>query len=708
MLVSAVGLGFTGGAISIQTASLSLPVLQGKITLNGLRFDGNSLSVTGGSGSIALPPIKAGGFTVSASAYLSLSTDTAGNLSYDFIGTGTVAVSELGTLNVLLEIGTVEDGHPSNLRRLQLNVEILGAGIPIPETPFEINGMDGALQITGAVGHAVYTFQVGMDLSTDDGGEIYHGNAHATISTDGNFGFGGSGTLFNFIQIAGGFCVRLVVPASDAPDGVCGRTLTQHGARIDASSSTGLYAEVSGSFTIPAPSDCDPDKQECTGIYGDAYMHIWRDDSGPELAATADITAKIPRDAFGGKSVFGLPSCDVSATAGVQIGRFSYGNGQSVRGIKGDIQADVCSFTFDVGIFIDEHGNITTSDVNGYELIDSANNVAYLLTRLPGQAAALQPVHALAAPLKAQQVVVPVRVTPGQKNTVFELGWRSGAPTLSLTAPDGTVYTPNAPGLGNHVFQTTDPHRLSNGFTAGVALFAPNAQPGLWHVTIGGLHGGEGYRFIVNGTPPPPTTQVTAPAAGQTLVASPAATLTGMVQGAGQSNSVSLYYTAAPTTVIKGRTLPNYAGTLISDNAPLHNGTWTYRWDTSSLPAGTYYIYATLNNGTGPAVNAYGQGTVRVVQPARPDAPRRGGRDERRGVDSDVGAAGARGYRRRLPCALSYQRYAARTGVRAQPGQCADVHAQRDAARCGLHGRGVRLRHLQPRERGHGRSRRAQ
>jgi hypothetical protein len=132
-----------------------------------------------------------------------------------------------------------------------------------------------------------------------------------------------------------------------------------------------------------------------------------------------------------------------------------------------------------------------------------------------------------------------------------------------------------------------------------------------------GLH----YRVIVVGTPPAPTLVVSAPAAGQTLIANPQTTLAGTVSGV-RSGSVTLAYTTVPTTTLHGHRSPNYAGTTISRTVPIHEGHWSYRWDAGTLPPGTYYVYATLNNGSGPLVSVYGAGAVRVVQPAHPAAPR--------------------------------------------------------------------------------------
>jgi len=118
---------------------------------------------------------------------------------------------------------------------------------------------------------------------------------------------------------------------------------------------------------------------------------------------------------------------------------------------------------------------------------------------------------------------------------------------------------------------------------------------------------------------------VARPAAGQRLVANPAAPsvmLAGTLSGAPVGSAVSLFYTSSPTLRLGGRAVSNTTGTLLADPAPVHNGRWSYRWDTSAVPSGTYYVYARLDNGAGADVVAYGAGTVRVEQPPHPDAPR--------------------------------------------------------------------------------------
>jgi len=631
----------TTDGFRVPNLTLSLPILQGTFALTDLRYDGHALTIGGGKVSVHLdlPPIDAGGFNISASADLTLSFDH-GHVGFDLLGQGDVTLAGVGKLHALLEVGTVDDNHPSNLYRAKLDVQVVGGGIPIPPSSpvLQINGISGEVDITGTRGHAIYTFGLGVDLQTVDGGFIFHGNGQGTFSSDGNFGFGASGTVFEFINVAGGFCVRFVA----AHDYVCQNSLPQsagdpYGQQVDVGPSTGLYAEVSSSYKICL--------NKCAGGDASAHVHLWADADGPEIAAVASIHAYLDKAFIASPPwpIPDIPPCGVDGYADVQFGKFHNSNdGSNVRGIKGDVGLHVCFFDISAHLFIDAHGGVHARalghDFGGggvqYTLIDAGANNSYLFTRLADGSTMLRRIPArpvatgtLAAPLPARQATVPVVVVPGQTDTLFSLLWRHGAPTLSVTAPDGTVYSPARPGGGDRVYRGAPRDaKFPPGYTAGAALLLPRTAPGLWHVTIGNLHGGEGYRLATfsNRPDPLPTLRVTAPAARQGLVASPTARLAGTLSGpgAGSSPTVSLYYSTAPTTMLRGRRAPNYAGQQIAAGVPVRGGRWAYTWDTSAVPAGSYYVYATLDNGSRPEVNGYGAGTVLVRQPAHPDAPR--------------------------------------------------------------------------------------
>lgn len=701
----------TKTGIVVTGVSFSLPILNGPVSVGDLGFDGHALTVSGeplptsfsipnltsgapenpaaqklaceslpsvdpvtGNPSqhmyLPLPPINAGGFSITGSGCLSLSNDTAGHTTYLIVGQGTVDLAKVGSLAASFEIGSPDSTHPYIFHHATINVQVAGAGIPLDETGLEINGILGGFGITKASnGTPIYSVEVGVDLQTDDGGYVFHGNVHLSFATDGNFGIGGSGTFFTLLPVYGGFCVRVTLQ----PDYVCHDSLSGDPTFAAQATGLGLYAVVGSNVDIHINKDVT--------FNINARAHMWVDGDGPELAASADVGFHVPTSAF----YTLIPPCPFDFNGSAEIGKF-YSGGGKVAGVKGEFSANVCdAFSFDESVFIDDGGHVHLGDVSGYTLIQGQNQNGYLLARLGNSATALTRVSAIASPASAAQAamamspglvlrtlhqpapsaysaaaasnraarglghalssstlaaraavvasatapsippfanVATVRVAPGQTATMFTLLWQRGAPGYTMTAPDGTVYSPTHIGAGNHVYHTTT--GLPAGFVTGDAIYIARPMAGLWHVTVGNLTGNEGYRLEVHGHVPAATLAVTAPAAGQTLLAHPMARLTGTLGGNvdPSARTVSLYYTTAPTVRIKGRTMPNYSGTLIATGVPIIGGAWSYSWDTSSLPGGTYHVYAVLDNGTGPLVNAYAAGLVRVMQQAQPDAPR--------------------------------------------------------------------------------------
>ncbi len=161
-----------------------------------------------------------------------------------------------------------------------------------------------------------------------------------------------------------------------------------------------------------------------------------------------------------------------------------------------------------------------------------------------------------------------------------------------------------------------------DGYRGGAAVYVPRPRPGIWHVTVGNVHGGEGYHFFLLDNPAPTVLSFAAPRADQVAVSNPRTVISGTLSGAGPDDTVSLYYVTAPTVTAGGATTPNYAGQPIAQAIPVHDGQWNYRWETGALPAGRYDVYGVVNNGLGPLVQAFAPGAVQVVQPAHPGAPR--------------------------------------------------------------------------------------
>ncbi len=695
--------------VAVRQLTVTLPIIQGPISLGDITYDGSKLTIAdlplptdfhipnlttgapmaadqqkadckaGGGTYLPLPPINAGGFSISGAGCLSFGKDSAGHSTYLIVGQGAVALSGVGTLAAAFELGSPYYPFPYVFHHAVINVQFV-QGLPIDETGLEINGIIGGIGITeDSSGKQIYSLEVGADFQTDDGGYLLNGNLRLNFATDGNFGIGGQAQLLRFFNVAGGFCVRIV----NDFDYVCQGSLPDQTFANQAAHGTGLYAEVNGGISVHI--------YETASFSFDVRAHIWTDSYGPELAASANVALHIPTSFVSP----GLPPCGADATADAQIGRFNPGR---VAGVKADLDVHICpvditwgicsiscshthtDIHFGFNIFIDSQGNLHTSN-SGYSLIEGRNGNAYALARngsgvntfarigpeltshlagvpsLPNLSGApldsalnavargslrgslsSKPRSHLSSPT-AKTTPAPatrtytndasVTIQPGQTSALFSLVWKQGDPKLTLVDPNGVVYDPTHVGAGYTKGETRAfvPYQIRSGLpdgdTAATAIYVPSPAAGVWHIVVANVTGNEGYVAQLHAVTPAPTMTVDAPTAGQTLAAAPAATLGGTVSGADPTaaSTVSLYYTQGKTITAGGKTLPNYSGTLIASNVPVVNGRWSYTWNAGTLPAGVYEVYATLDNGLGAMVNAYAAGHVQVVQPAHPDGP---------------------------------------------------------------------------------------
>lgn len=600
---------------------------------------------------LALPSMKAGGFGVTGAGGC-LSFPKAASQAHSgwlLVGQGNLQLKAI-LVATSFEFGSVDDTHPSAFHQAAINMQF-PEGIPLGTVPLKINGIVGGAGVSRGDMGIIVSVTAGLDV-TDDSGQLFQGTGTASFANDGNFGANVTGTLLKFINVYGGFCVRI----SGAVDYVCHESLKNDPQFAQNATGTGLYAIVGGNaaFTI----------NETITARLQGRLHMWTDGDGPEMAASVNANLHIPAGSF---YVYPWNALDFNAYA--ELGKFRNG-GDKVAGLKAGVDIPLDFFLFSTSIhedvFVYANGGFTLSGVSDYSLIQGQNNTGYLLAdnglghgvtslsqvaatvapatvalagtqpaltgrlgaRLTARSAGAAPVAGVTrrgAPANSfYQNDVDVRVVPGQKTTVFGLRWKRGAPTLTVTAPDGTVYTYGHTGAGAGAFQTTDRRHLPAGDAGETVVAIATPRPGAWRVVVGHLTGHEDYRLDVAGQLPRPTLTVTAPTAGQTLVANPTARLMGTLKGADPAvaQTVSLYYTTTPTLTIGGKVRPNRTGTLIAQGVPVTGGRWAAAWDASAVPAGRYYVYAVLDDGTGPDVAAYAAGTVSVTQPAHPAAPR--------------------------------------------------------------------------------------
>jgi len=562
------GVTLTPQGISVGRARLNLPIVGGsggQFEFEGFTYDGVSIRLKRAGATIELPKIRLGRLSMQARARLELRiADNDDTVLYDFEGSGTVTVPNVFEVDASIHIGSRTPQHPSNLYRADLSVRF-GRPIPLGSAPIALTGFRGGLNTdAGRDGGVIYTFDVGAGLATHpDGGLIFDGNVSGVLATDGNFGFRGAGTLLSFIGVTAGFCLRFV----DDNDAACSRTIVNHPEIVGG---TGAYVEANGGTGV-----------QMFGHHArlniDAFGQLYLARGQALVVATVNGTVSV--------SFLGLDGQVLG-----QLGRFR-GQGRTVLGIKATLSATIHGYFGDFhitrSIFIDQHGNVYITGANDFVLVGpNGMSVRRLAGVTPAPAGAALAGHGRAGAATmptAGTTEAPFRVVPGQSQTLFELTWRRGAPTLALVAPDGRVITPVRPGPGAYVVRAAGSHA--------VALYLPAARPGLWRVRLGNLHGGEGYRFTMLGNRPQPALSVTLPRRGQTVVASSGrsrVTVAGSLRNGDAGATVSLFYTRSRTVVLRGRRTPNYAGTPLAANVPVHGGAWRYGWATHGLPVGRY------------------------------------------------------------------------------------------------------------------------
>jgi len=635
----ATGARVTADGLQIQNAAVTFPFGGSTLSLNDLSYDGDHISLSAADANLTLPDMTLGGFQISGTA--SLQVQTSGNaLTYDFKGKGHVTLPHFGpSIAASIEVGSIDDAHPSNLYGASLAVDFV-TPIPIGEPPLlQLRGIYGHVE-PGADGHGhvIYTFGLGGHLSTIDG-VLLDGTVGATVATDYNVGMSGDATLLRLLHGSIGLCARFTT----ANDSVCADSLPRDVlAPGHAPTGEGVFAGMSASLDLPVSNG------HTAGAYARAFGQIVPGPNGqaPQISAVTALATHMERgylvDLF---QQIDFPPCKIYGSITGQLGIFHYDSGginpdrYERPGMKGTFKTYLCGqhapFTAQLFIGYDESNNFGIKAIGLDRYTFTGPSLSSSVTRVPA-AHAPQASEALgvaplpgtslataAPPSSAVMTVVPIR--KGETSVLFGLNWRRGAPRLTLIAPNGAVITPARPGPGGYTFNTTDPRFLPRGVKRAVTLYFPMPQAGLWHIRISNLTGGEGYRFAVVGTKPLPVLTIAAPRRGQTLVARPSApsvSLAGSVVGTSSGGTVSLFYAPTRAIALRTGTVPDAAGTPIAYGVPIVRGAWVYRWMTSSVPAGHYYVYATLDNGTGPLVTGYSAGAVDVMQPTRPAPPR--------------------------------------------------------------------------------------
>ena len=192
-------------------------------------------------------------------------------------------------------------------------------------------------------------------------------------------------------------------------------------------------------------------------------------------------------------------------------------------------------------------------------------------------------------------------VPAGQPYILLAATWTGpgrGSLPVELVSPDGGRYTYAELTSGGGLAAVVP--SLSGSTQVTVAVKAPAA--GTWTLVVPDSTGLNGLRFDAIGATATPSVSVTAPAqvvggGGRVVVAYDAQAAT-----PGAVTTVSLYY---------DRVGLGHGGVRIASGLP--TGAGTFEWDTSTLPAGDYFVYARVADDAGamPAL-AYAPGRVRV------------------------------------------------------------------------------------------------
>ncbi|MCA1667626.1 MAG: IPT/TIG domain-containing protein, partial [Thermomicrobia bacterium] len=353
------------------------------------------------------------------------------------------------------------------------------------------------------------------------------------------------------------------------------------------------WAGANGDLTLSAHSDLIG-TLHLTGLNGvfsgDGRMHVWNDNGTALITGDAMVSVQIPAGALLHQCVLAVcisvpPTTIQGPSASAQFGRFQTPDAPDVYGLKGQTTFG----TWQPAVFVAPDSNVRF-DFGGlqqYRLVDQTSG---------GGAGAQRSTVA--------DAVYPVSVGTATPTLIVALGRDSGTPSLTLTDPTNRVITAT----------TSDP-AISYTTTATQTIFTIAHPPtGNWTVTVGNLSGGEHYLLDVVGAPlaaaitQPPT--LTANGSGVAPRASGAAyTITTQVSGA-IGSTYALYY----DTDTSGAD-----GTPIATGIPITQ--MQVNWDTSTVPNGTYYIYAVLDDPTNAPVVAYNATPITINDSTPPPVP---------------------------------------------------------------------------------------
>jgi hypothetical protein len=217
----------------------------------------------------------------------------------------------------------------------------------------------------------------------------------------------------------------------------------------------------------------------------------------------------------------------------------------------------------------------------GVTELDLASSLVTLVVTLPPRA------HRSGETAVERSAVVPA----GKDLAVFSAVGQGALPDMYLRNPGGETITPANAGSFAGVSYFDDPAEK-------IALFEIIAPaPGTWVLGEGNLPESE-VTFTALAPQPPPQISITSVTqAGGTVSA------TASVTPPDGNTVVGFYYSRATDGVPEG---------ILAENLPAGSGTVSASTSTDSFSSGTYYIFASADDGVNTPVTAYGETPIQV------------------------------------------------------------------------------------------------
>ncbi len=186
---------------------------------------------------------------------------------------------------------------------------------------------------------------------------------------------------------------------------------------------------------------------------------------------------------------------------------------------------------------------------------------------------------------------------------IFGITWVNGLPDFQLTTPEKDLIMPG--NLSN--FKNV---RYDKSVQNQKLYIIDNPVPGKWTMNLKNLKGDEEYTTFVIGTNTMPTIEINEPSnhnSENNII-----TWTANGHEDDEEVEISLFYDTDNS---------DFNGNEIVNGLNIKT-TSGFTWDTTFVPAGTYYIYAKIDDNINAPVFAYSNGTIEVSDTSIPSPPK--------------------------------------------------------------------------------------